>query len=407
MNVCMRHYETLYVLRLNKECTDAYIEEYKLSKYRELKDIFDIYLKPLVNLDEMEKRRLVNRNLGASRLINFHPDKKFIEFELNNVRQSLKNYHSTVTKVRESLIRHGYEDCRQVSSKKNLDAFCSFYDTFYLYDRPFIKLMFRLGNILRIDPIATEYDVPCWTIEFLHNGGYSIRQHIELKKDEKTIDQWLELIIKDSNDCLKVKKEIAEQIQNAYDVKIQFDDILYNPVNQCYLLKEKEEQNLLKDLMPEHDVESDEIAKYTSFETLISILQSGKIRMNSIVSMNDKTETDFLEGTIRNFKEEYERDIDKYLFADKQFITSFTTRIDDLDMWRLYGDDARGVCLVFERKNKSNDKLYKIKYVSPDDEILKKTAQGGLSVAGRCRCLTKDSNTSIEKEGYIPYSLQA
>ena len=35
------------------------------------------------------------------------------------------------------------------------------------------------------------------------------------------------------------------------------------------------------------------------------------------------------------------------------------------------------------------------------------TAQGGLSVAGRCRCLTKDSNTSIEKEGYIPYSLQA
>ena len=36
-----------------------------------------------------------------------------------------------------------------------------------------------------------------------------------------------------------------------------------------------------------------------------------------------------------------------------------------------------------------------------------KWAQGGLSVAGRCRCLTKDSNTSIEKEGYIPYSLQA
>ena len=34
-------------------------------------------------------------------------------------------------------------------------------------------------------------------------------------------------------------------------------------------------------------------------------------------------------------------------------------------------------------------------------------AQGGLSVAGGCRCLTKDGNTSIEKEGYIPYPLQA
>ena len=36
-----------------------------------------------------------------------------------------------------------------------------------------------------------------------------------------------------------------------------------------------------------------------------------------------------------------------------------------------------------------------------------KEAQGGLSVAGGCRCLTKDGNTSIEKEGYIPYPLQA
>ena len=42
-----------------------------------------------------------------------------------------------------------------------------------------------------------------------------------------------------------------------------------------------------------------------------------------------------------------------------------------------------------------------------DGESPIKWAQGGLSVAGRCRCLTKDSNTSIEKEGYIPYSLQA
>lgn len=41
------------------------------------------------------------------------------------------------------------------------------------------------------------------------------------------------------------------------------------------------------------------------------------------------------------------------------------------------------------------------------EKYAEKAAQGGLSVAGRCRCLTKDSNTSIEKEGYIPYSLQA
>ena len=39
--------------------------------------------------------------------------------------------------------------------------------------------------------------------------------------------------------------------------------------------------------------------------------------------------------------------------------------------------------------------------------FMEKGAQGGLSEAGGCRCLTKDGNTSIEKEGYIPYPLQA
>ena len=55
------------------------------------------------------------------------------------------------------------------------------------------------------------------------------------------------------------------------------------------------------------------------------------------------------------------------------------------------------------------DKIYKsvILCRTPCEEKFDNSAQGGLSVAGRCRCLTKDSNTSIEKEGYIPYSLQA
>lgn len=159
-----------------------------------------------------------------------------------------------------------------------------------------------------------------------------------------------------------------------YDFCIQNDDVLYDPATDCYILKENAEQQMLVGLMPIRDIETDEIAKYTTFDTLVAILQSGKMRMNSIVSMNDKTETDFLEDYIRNYKDEYEREFDKYLFADKEFITSFTTRIDELDMWRLYGDNARGVCMVFERKDKSNDELYKIKYVHSESESLKRVS---------------------------------
>ena len=153
------------------------------------------------------------------------------------------------------------------------------------------------------------------------------------------------------------------------------DDIIYDPASDCYLLKAAVERRLLPDLMPVHDVTPDVVAKYTSFETLVATLKSGKMRMNSIVSMNDKTETDFLGDTIRNYKEGYERDIDKYFFADKEFITSFTTRIDELDMWRLYGDDARGVCMIFERTDKENDELYKIRHIKPEDKCLKKAEE--------------------------------
>lgn len=42
------------------------------------------------------------------------------------------------------------------------------------------------------------------------------------------------------------------------------------------------------------------------------------------------------------------------IFADKKFITSFTDSIDDLNMWRFYGEDAKGVCMIFKKINKES-----------------------------------------------------
>lgn len=367
-NRLLFHYETLYVLRLNEECIDANIEQYSISKYPNLKDIFDIYIYQDKQINHLAQKKLVELDFGALRIIDFSPNKDRIEEELNHVRQSLKNYYESVGKTSEWLKSKGYDIIHE-KSKKNLDV-CSFSDLFYLYGRPFIKFIYRLGDIARIDAIPTEYDKPCWTVEFLHEGGFYITNASESGK-ERTIDQWLDFFTKDPEDSIKIKNKIVKQVEKIFGKNIQANDILFDPASQCYLFKEETEKNLLKELLPIHDVEQDIIAKYTTLETLVAMLQSNKIRMNSIVSMNDKTETDFLEERIKNYKEDYERDIDKYLFADKEFITSFTTKIDDLDMWRFYGDDAKGVCIVFSRKEKEKDRLYKINYVKQDAEILK------------------------------------
>lgn len=41
-------------------------------------------------------------------------------------------------------------------------------------------------------------------------------------------------------------------------------------------------------------------------------------------------------------------------------------------MWRLYGDNARGVCLVFAPKSPQDGSLRKIKYVAEGDELILK-----------------------------------
>lgn len=89
------------------------------------------------------------------------------------------------------------------------------------------------------------------------------------------------------------------------------------------------------------------IAKYTSLETAAMILKSGKVRMMSVTAMNDKTEIGHLFSDINKNESEYLENKTKISFAQHRYITSFTNKIDDLTMWRLYGDNGNGVCLIF------------------------------------------------------------
>ena len=89
------------------------------------------------------------------------------------------------------------------------------------------------------------------------------------------------------------------------------------------------------------------IAKYTSLDTALMMLNSGKIRMMSVTAMNDKMEIGHLYGELRNDDSAYLENKTKIHYARQRYITSFTNKIDDLTMWRLYGDNGKGVCLVF------------------------------------------------------------
>lgn len=86
------------------------------------------------------------------------------------------------------------------------------------------------------------------------------------------------------------------------------------------------------------------IYRYTSLDSIFESIKNANIRMNGIVGMNDSSEISYFDEYC------YRKKDPSYRILDNVYISSCTDLKDNLTMWRLYGDDAKGVCLEFEVK---------------------------------------------------------
>lgn len=117
-----------------------------------------------------------------------------------------------------------------------------------------------------------------------------------------------------------------------------------------------------------------QICRYTGLKTIYDMLFYLSFRMSGLVGMNDKSEVNYVENYLNRDKENIS--IEKPLIKEhhntiialnNRYITSCTKikRKDDLTLWRLYSEDAMGVCLVFNVKKDNLNKhvlLQKVKY---------------------------------------------
>lgn len=106
----------------------------------------------------------------------------------------------------------------------------------------------------------------------------------------------------------------------------------------------KVNENSLLDSLPIGSV----VCRYTSLKSIFATIQNQSYRLFSLASMNDKSEGIFL--SIVTGDENYSKP--EYVASKRSewFISSCSPECsrDDLTMFRLYGDKAQGVCLVFE-----------------------------------------------------------
>ena len=99
------------------------------------------------------------------------------------------------------------------------------------------------------------------------------------------------------------------------------------------------------------------LCRFTTRHNMFLLFKDGKQNMCSIVCMNDKSEETYADKRI-GWDESWGS---IHLENNNCFILSLMPqeKSDDLTMWRLYGDDAKGVCLNYEIQEKQRGRKLK------------------------------------------------
>lgn len=245
--------------------------------------------------------------------------------------------------------------------------------------RLFLQLLGKFGNATFIHIISSKYRFPQWELTVhpfeetcqLNNAFKDI--HIQQASDEEVLQN----VTASYNGRLEKYAEVKKRLTDIFNIDFDESDFEFDLVRECVMLNEGAERKIVGELLPKPAVgERIEFYKYTTLDTFMKVFQNGTIRMNSVVAMNDTSETNILQDAIRNFKEPIETEADMYLESNTRFITSFSALEDSLPMWSQYGDKGNGVCLVFERGPLfMEDDLLQINYISKDNETVKKIEQ--------------------------------
>lgn len=135
------------------------------------------------------------------------------------------------------------------------------------------------------------------------------------------------------------------------------------------------------------------ICRYTTLNTIFNMLNCLSFRMTGLVGMNDRSEVNYVEAYLDgNDKPLIKQHHSSISAINNRYITSCTNieNRDDLTLWRLYADDSRGVCLVFnivDMNLNSHVLLQKVKYADEDGkheylEILKEIREQVVEMTG-------------------------
>lgn len=143
--------------------------------------------------------------------------------------------------------------------------------------------------------------------------------------------------------CKKINSLFAKLKKRS-----EYSDIKYSDIKAEILALLHYSMKIKKLLMISHV--KDSIGHYTKIDNLKHFILpnklSGKLRMYNAEYMNDPSEGKSLMKFLSNHTTFNYDESDKQGYC-KIYLSCFTTEIDNLPMWSIYGNDGQGCCLVF------------------------------------------------------------
>lgn len=229
----------------------------------------------------------------------------------------------------------------------------------------------------------TKYQKPVYHCSPDKNGQYTLFKEGKeiICISNFSVDALIKETFGELTNKYQNRQEVAELLGNLMNQFILPDKLGYDINNQTfyfldwnntygieYLWFSNYFRNLKKSVQKPSPYDGWHVAKYTTLDTALKILNSGKMRMLSVTAMNDKLEIGHLYGDFCCNDFAILENKTRIHAARHRYITSFTDKIDDLTMWRLYGDNGKGVCLVFSEPNECPYYL-PVDYLGKESEI--------------------------------------
>ena len=159
----------------------------------------------------------------------------------------------------------------------------------------------------------------------------------------------------------KLPQKLSKEQVSGIRALINENNLVYDESTASMCLKTEAEDELFKILLiPNNDeLNLKSVCRYTSLNSLFLTIKNGVQVMCSITCMNDKGETSYADkyvgfGAFANTSKSIKENNDCFILSCCNIEMK-----DNLTMWRLYGDDGKGVCLEYDVDlTKVDDKMF-------------------------------------------------